>query len=250
MIQAKFSEEFIYLTSDQLLLFGGNMRDTLFNFEPDMIMTESQKAEISDLKDSIAKLFFNKEDLIKSQPEAVDWLAGKGYVFVQQKGSSVEILVPEELKVYYKQLQQVFKKHTDSRLTLKAIKEYVIAFSERCEHFEAGEDYFSTSLLDDHDYGLIVDSDLKARYYFLTEEEIVAYANSNDYSLDAKEIFADLEMKLLNDTVIADYPSKESISFTDAVKSGDEDVVDAYNDILEKILMKVLCGTRDKTVRR
>lgn|GEM_PF-881748 len=274
IIQRDFLAEIFFFSLEQTILFYPTSKDIQSDVDNDDSMTEEQKSSLSKITQSIENILSNPKEMMQRNPDEIAYLSSKGYIFIEEKGINELIQVPEELKeilllmllekgriffdfqklqdyiialakLYgvcsYKQLHQVFKKHTGSNLTLQNIKDYTMALSERDDEFEAEENYFYLSLLDEDEASLIFEYNLKKPYYFPTEKEIMGYV-VDIFCPEARRTFNNLSEILLKKTCISKNFSVVSIDYSEAIEQQDEEILDSYDEMFGDILFAARMG--------
>ena len=238
---------------------------------PDMIDATGKNISLEEVFDSVDVL---QKSLTEYDVDELNRLIAYGYLFASEKDNIPTFQVPSELQAVltkkletnkdelfdyqslqtllisltnlygvcsYHQLHKVFKHFNGSTLSLKKVRDYCLKYSENNYFIEAEDHYLYNSMLKPEDFEIIVDSDLKRDYYFPNEEDLKAYGY-NVFSPQGLEIFKDLMEFILYHSKTEDILNDECLSYEEALKMGNNEVVKIYDDILDEILFCAKMG--------
>jgi hypothetical protein len=140
----------------------------------------------------------------------------------------------------YNQLHKVFKKYTGSKLSLKKVKDYITEFSNYSDVFATTSNYFFSSSLKAETYMMIVNSDLKRRYYMPTEDEINYYAFV-PFGPEVELVVENIRKIILERTAVYDDLNDELITYEEAL-GHDEDITLDYEDLMDDLVYSARLG--------
>jgi len=241
------------------------------NLIPDLFGDMDEHSSMEDIFQSFDLM---KDMVLDDESDSLNYLVNNGYAFLSEKDNTSTVKLPLELKdvfaktmeergdevfdyqslqVYifsltnlygvcsYHQLHKVFKKLTGSPLTLKKVKDYVLAYSGKSRLYEVTDNYFYTNVLEYEEFETIVDSDLQRDYYFPTEEELSAYGYGF-FGQKAIEIYNELRKGILTHSKIEDIVNEELVSYAEAMELEDGGILEAYETIFDEVMFYAKMG--------
>ncbi len=274
ILPQKFEEELIYFTKEELMVFSGGFKNMLEEIDVNDLLKDVQKDLDFPMEELMENMDFLEDKMLDMNEDIVRMLINKGYIFFRGKYVDDGFDIPEEIKetylngmekmgdtllnyqaiqtyvaalanLYgvctYSQLHKVFKKHIDSKASLKKIKDYTMKYIERSDFIEADENYFYTVALDKEEVRIIVESDLKRSYYFPTEDEMSIY-NYELCGSQAQETFAEIVNYLIAHTRIEDLQTQEMTSYQESLLMEKEHITNNYENLMDDIIISARMG--------
>jgi hypothetical protein len=274
-LKRQFVDDIIYFTADEALLFADGFKGMMKGLDLDQLMEEADLKDNEDfpIREFLENMDVVRNDILTEKPEILINLASRGYIFIKEGFINPVIEIPIELKALYlkkteelrdvmvdyqtlqmyvaaltnlygvctyNQLHKVFKKYTGSKLSLKKVKDYITEFSNYSDVFATTSNYFFSSSLKAETYMMIVNSDLKRRYYMPTEDEINYYAFV-PFGPEVELVVENIRKIILERTAVYDDLNDELITYEEAL-GHDEDITLDYEDLMDDLVYSARLG--------